>query len=449
MKAMKRPLYLAVRGLAWAGCMPALAEFYASRIAAATPARFLPVKAKQALLALNPDRFRGDLEALAETGQFRVYTFPFDWQCRILSLYWHSLDGFSDYFVPPQESIASRVRRDLADFLRRFLPHLFKRLGADGMISAGVHYRQDVDYGEAAASLGYPYVVFHRENFLTNVGHVRRMATFFGGFGRFRGNLIVTHNEPARQAFIGTMAAPDQVRALGCLRMDRYVKRVQEGHSPHRERRLVTLFSFTHFSGLYGLGNSFAENRDKGFVRLFDHVHGTFAALAAAMPEVDFVIKPKWGGRWLDQISSSVERAGLRLKDLANLQVTAEANAQDLILSSDVVVSFGSTTALEAAVAGIPVIIPFYYEARNPQYSDYIHLMNDFSAFDVAQRPEELELLVRSRLADPHVPKDIMTSRWELFEKYVSSSSGEATERYVDALTEIIATARRARRETL
>lgn len=438
-------LYRAIRILCWCGLMPLLVRLYARLIRSGTPTRLYRPDAPCTMLALNPDRFRGDLDALAQTGRFNVLTFPFDWQCRILNLFWHRLHDYTSYFQPPAGSLTDQVREDTKAFLRRFLPPLLRILKVDAVISAGVHYRQDLEYGEVAQELGYPYVVFHRENFLTNVGHVRRWESFYGSLGRFHGRAIFTHNQSTRDAFIRFMANPEQVLALGCMRMDAYVRRIRVGR-PLRRGRRVALFSFTHFSGLYGLGTSFCPTRDQGFVQLFDHVHGSMARLAAAMPEVEFVIKPKWGGSWLDQVRAAVERAGLRPEDLPNLRVSADLNAQDLILESDVVISFGSTTGLEAAVAGLPVILPFFDEVGVQEYRDYIHLLHDQDAFDIARSQEHLEELIVARLADPSVPAEIMNLRWRLFDKYVSSPDGNAVEQYVDALESMVAESRSGRK---
>lgn len=443
---LRAPLYWVVRALCFLGFLPLLARFYASRILKGTPASLKRPDAPYTLLALNPNRFRGDLDCLAGTGQFNILIFPFQWQCRILSLYWYRLGEFTQYFAPPENSRTAAVRKATQRFLAKFLPLLFQYLGVDAVISAALHYKQDTDYGEVANDLGYPYIVFHRENFITNKGHMQRFLQFYGSFNKFKGSLIATHNEVAREAFIRTVAEPDQVKALGCLRMDEYLERVRKPRPPRTGKKRVALFSFVHVVGLFGFGNSFSQDRSNGFIELFDHVHGGIARLAAEMHDTEFVIKPKWAGTWLDHITAAVERAGLRADDLPNLRITADVNAQDLILESDVVVAFGSTTAMEAAIAGLPVIFPLFDEALDPRYEDYIQLLHDRDAFDVANSCEHFAELIRQRLDNPVIDEETMALRKRLFIKYISPVDYSAVSAYSETLGQLIDQARQKRK---
>ncbi len=75
---------------------------------------------------------------------------------------------------------------------------------------------------------------------------------------------------------------------------------------------------------------------------------------------------------------------------IPNLILTSEAPAQEVILSSDVVVAFGSTTILEAGLAAKPVVIPNFDEAEQEAYSEYIQLRVAYDAFELAEDAEGL-----------------------------------------------------------
>lgn len=123
-----------------------------------------------------------------------------------------------------------------------------------------------------------------------------------------------------------------------------------------------------------------------------------------------------------------------------NLVIDADVNAHDIIIDSDVILGFGSTTLIEGAIAEKPVIIPFFDEASEEQYADHILLRSDFDLFDVAESPAQMKTMIREKLKNPVVDTAVQKARSALFEKYLSSAEGGATEQYVEKLKSIIAT---------
>ena len=153
---------------------------------------------------------------------------------------------------------------------------------------------------------------------------------------------------------------------------------------------------------------------------------------------VDFIIKAKWPGIWIEEIERCLYKAGLNVEDQDNLIVTADIPAHDLILSADVVISVGSTTMLESAIAGLPVIVPSFAEAEKPDYQEFIQLLDTYMIYDIAYCERELEDLVRTRLIDPAIQESIMSQRIELFERYVTNMKGGAAERYASKILSVI-----------
>ena len=142
-------------------------------------------KPRFTLLALNPDRFRGDLPILAETGIFRVLKMPFEWQARFYQRFQHPVAETSADAGHPGPDLDREAYRA---YLRRFLPEFYRRLGVDAVIGAAVHYRQDRDIGAVSEEIGVPYIVLHRENLVTNAAHYRYFAEIGERQGRFTGS---------------------------------------------------------------------------------------------------------------------------------------------------------------------------------------------------------------------------------------------------------------------
>jgi hypothetical protein len=57
-----------------------------------------------------------------------------------------------------------RLQSKLRTFLKIYLTALYKKLGVDGVIGAGINYKQDYDWGFVSDEIGVPYIVLQREN---------------------------------------------------------------------------------------------------------------------------------------------------------------------------------------------------------------------------------------------------------------------------------------------
>ena len=172
--------------------------------------------------------------------------------------------------------------------------------------------------------------------------------------------------------------------------MDEYIARVKSGNGGARKRKRVVLFSFTRGAGLFAIMPQWPKAPNQGLTRFFDAVHCTFATLAETHPEIDFVIKPKWGGNWVEEIERALKESDIEHEAIENLEILVDANVHDLILGSDVICGYNSTTLLEGGVAAKPVIIPFFEEACKPEYEDYVLLKEDFGLFDIARSADDL-----------------------------------------------------------
>jgi len=395
---------------------------------------------KNTILALNPDRFRDDLEILAD--EFRVLRMPFYWQCKILCLYWpenlFKKISISRYCVPSGERSLKKIQEGLRSFLRMFLKDLYKRLSIDCVIGAAVYYKQDYDWGLVSDEVGVPYIVIHREGLCAAKKTKEEVIDKVSAIKAFKGSHIIVQNQIMKDLLIqSNIVNSNRVSASGCLRMDDFVNRIRDFKKKSKKRKKVVLFSFLYGIGSFIIPSNF-NSHDEGFVGLFEHVHVSIARLAMENKEVDFIIKPKWGGQWLQTIEYHLNNNNIDSKSIKNLQIITDINPHDLILEADVVCAFSSTTLLEAAITGIPVIVPYYDEALNPEYSDYVLLKDDFDIFDVAHNIEEFEELIIERLKKVDIPPGCMERRREVFEKYVSTLEGNAKEKYIELINRVI-----------
>jgi hypothetical protein len=407
---------------------------------------------KPTILAINPDRFRGDLEILANSNKFRLLKLPFDWQCYILALFNISemmkKYGRDVYFNPRDNMKLIKKQYKSRKLLKIFLPSLYTRLKVDFVIGAAAHFRHDIDWGMVSNEIGTPYIVLHRESaFMSSPKGFNWYSGFMKKRNGFKGRHIIVHSEIAREVFLDSdYIASKDISVLGNLRMDEYVARVKSYNNAHFNksshiRKKVTLFSFVHGIGLEGLKfQHWSENHNQGFVRLFEHVHVSMARLAMQMRDVDFVIKPKWGGSWITKIETVLKDNDIDVNKIKNLSILPDTNVHNLIFESAVVCAFQSTTMLEAAIhVDKKVIVPYFDEAKYPEYEGYLQFEDCYHLFDVAHSVDEFEKLIIEGLEKPkRVDEDLLRKRYALFEKYVSSLEGDALDKYVNVINQVI-----------
>ena len=412
---------------------------------------------KPTILALSPYRFRGDLNILSDSRQFRVLELPAKWQKKLLRIFWPSniREIRSEQYCRTSDNDKDvRYQNNLRKFLKLFLLSLYSNLKVDCVISAGVHYNVDTKWGLVSEEIGVPYIVFHREAIFMPKS-MEAMEYMYRDLGKFAGSHIIAHNEDMKAVFIKTgFAGPDEISVLGCLRMDDLIRRIQLSNINNcntvrlNNKKVVTLFSFSHGSVLVGpIVNGqpslkhFSKERSKGFIELFEHVHASIAQLAIQNKDVEFVIKPKWGGEWVEEIEYVLRKNNMDISKIKNLHIMIGVDAHDLILRSDIICGFSSTTLLESAIAGKPVIIPYFDEALKKEYTDFVEFKDSFHLFNVAYSIKEFERLIVECLRSPiKISESQMNGRYALFEKYVSRMSGNALDKYVETVNNAIKT---------
>jgi hypothetical protein len=397
------------------------------------------------LLALNPVRFRGDLEILARAG-YRVVKLPFEVTARLCGLVYQS--GESPLARQPSPEVA-RKQVAYRKFLRTVLRLLRRFIGVDAILSAAVHYGQDYDWGVAGAEIGIPYLVMHRENLAASKKARQHLSLRMTKYRPFEGSKIAVHNEVMRAIFAASgYVPPEKVSVLGALRMDdwlatSWVTKMRNGP----DAPSVAFFSFGPAAGIFGAPRPQWPANEQDYLHHFcKQTHHTILEFAIENPDVRVTVKPKWAGDWLEKLDEMWRDYGC--EELPpNLCIRAGIDAQSLISTSDVVVAFNSTVLLEAGIIGKPVILPLFAEAASRHWRDHIMFYRDRHAFEVATSPKQLKLLLK-RLVGSTPSVDQMERRRTLFKRYVGSLEGGALSRYREWLDESIFESRGQARPT-
>lgn len=383
------------------------------------------------LLALSPENFRGDLDVLAETGAFRVLQLSNRWLGQLVDTYYPTGLGTAVFHNPTKGSTIHERRGDLRYLLGRVLPIAYSYTRVDGVITANNRYRTDHDWGAVSNRIGVPYIVLFREGLLSSPPLYRHVLIRQRNMGHFEGAHIVAHNDLIRRMFLESgYASPAQVSVAGSLRMDRYLARIGDNKESARHNR-ISFFPFFR---------DVARLDDRDIHDTFDGAHASFVRAARDNPQIEFVFKPKSSEMdiWLRQMKAAARSAGLDPDGLPNLRIDPKADAQDLILRSDVVCGLHSTALLEAAIAGKPVVIPYFRRFREgPNHKAFLYY--SFShLFEIADDAHHFARLMLDRVAAPAVDEAIMTERRQVFSALVSDLKGGARARYVELLQDLL-----------
>ncbi len=382
---------------------------------------------KLAILAINHSRFRGDLEVFAKEG-FEVYKMPYKWQTRVFHAY-KDLGSKREFQNPPDNSQIIIDRSRLRSYLSKLLEKIFNKKGINCVIGAGLFYNQDLDWGAATTEIGYPYIVFHRENLAVNrdtyLDAVKK-AKRLNKMG-FVGTSIVFQNTVMKGVYDKYSGVnPDLIHALGATRMDQYIRDIGSKKNTLNNNR-ITLFTFPSSNSIL------PENLDDyGWHELHDEVHNSFVELAKENTEVEFVIKHK-GVAWSE---TELLLQNIGAFNIPNLKIYGELDydTHKLILESDVITGFCSTALLEAAIAKKPIVFPLFAEADSDRYSELVCFSDSLGMFDTVKSKEEYKKMLIQRLKKFEISERVVKLRGLQFAKYVSSLDSNATQKYSELI---------------
>jgi|TARA_B100001971_G_scaffold181081_1_gene177635 hypothetical protein len=72
------------------------------------------------------------------------------------------------------------------------------------------------------------------------------------------------------------------------------------------------------------------------------------------------------------------------------------------------------------------------------EYNKLIEFKDEFHLMDIANSPDDFERLIIERINNPEVSQKCIQEHYELFEKYVSSINGDAQDKYVNVINQVI-----------
>ncbi|MBD3308032.1 hypothetical protein GF339_16440 [candidate division KSB3 bacterium] len=272
---------------------------------------------------------------------------------------------------------------------RQFLIQMWSRLRRviqiDAVLTANFGYRSEQELAAALESLGIPCIALHKENLKTP-----KIAELYAEACRlyrtpFLGRKIFVYNEIERQAQItGRIVAPEDVIVTGVPRFDtthQMRRKLATQPSTPASRPTIVFFFFTQ--------TPYPRDWYEGieWKQLLRQTFQAVVELARSNPECDVIIKTK-ASRLVHL--SVLEPLVQEVQPLPEtLQIIRGGDPLQLILQSDVVCSFNSTTILDALALDKPAVVPHFAEAARPEYQPFI--VDYEEAVEYAASPQELQ----------------------------------------------------------
>ena len=386
------------------------------------------------------------MDILIEKNYYAIIRFPTKWQFRLLSPWLKSYDSSSlnkkkhYHYLYATNKDGVVIQKEVQEFLSKIFPSILKFFKINCVISPSVNYIQDVDLGEVSKNFGVPYVVIHKENLLS--AQKKKSLDFFNKLRLSKSNLILTSNRNTQNIIKSTIGKNCNTKAVGLLRMEDFFEKLHKIKNKNKNRtkssvKTITLFSFTHGSGIRLFLQKVGYFDQSGWVKLFESVHNQIINFADKNDKVKLFIKVKWSGEWEEKIYQNWFKFSGSNKLPKNCIITDKIDVHELILRSDLIIGFNSTAVLESGLKNIPVIIPNFCEAKS-KYRKYTMLSFCKKEFSIVNSEKEFIKTVVKKLKNGKISSGCMNLRKKLFIDNVSDINKSIFKNYKKSINNII-----------
>lgn len=331
------------------------------------------------LVIFNPDRYRSEIP-LVEKSYPRLTVVHFNFFAGIY--FWiyrqkrrNIFLSKPDYSYDFSDKLYLAILRALVNKLTAGEPKVF--------LFPGVQYvlEKDICFTVKKFGLDVKTVVFQREGFYGEsfLGQIKVLDTCIDAF--LFDEIFLQH---PTQYELFRKNCSTAVHRYCPERFQHYGDLITSRISGKTKKKMqITLFSFRPDTSsflnnfhrrTYSAWDIPVGDHEKGGRDLLDiewfyaDLHKRFLQLAVELPEVEFVIKTKWGGGWSDAIMDLWILAFGKIDDFPkNCSVITEGNAESILTKSSCAICWGSTVGFEAQLASVPCIFPRYGECFGPR----------------------------------------------------------------------------------
>jgi hypothetical protein len=389
------------------------------------------------ILLLNPMRFMQDIESISLVKDVNLLFLDSTVQYRLNSFFLphHTSFTVSRYITP--DIYTEKLVACLSGFLKRAK----EDLGVQCILSPSFQYRQDFPYQSASKISGINYFVIFKEYLKDPAVKDQFTKEYKNKQYKFLGSKMFLANEILEEIVVDSgVSKRDNLSVVGSPRIDN-IHRMLMKEKVTNKIPAVTFFSFMHCSGGVRLKDPlehFSYDSNDGFYNLFYDTHKSVINLALLNPEINFNIKLKYEGEWLENIEHiALQEFRRDIASIANLEVSSKGNVHDLILASDLIIAFNSTTVIETLLLQQPLLIPIFAEAAG-KYKDRVYFSKYMHYFDYANSNSEFESKIQSSIDTKFTHLQSVECPADLVKEYIDSFDGHSADKMINEIKEIL-----------
>lgn len=331
-------------------------------------------------------------------------------------------------------------------FLREVVTIYARRTRVTGFVTANLSFRAERELAAACEELDVVFLAIHKESIRTAAQRTWFERAYRELIGPFGGRAIGVYNDEERDCIVAAgLAGPSDVTVVGCARMDvLHQRRLDQqllGSGGRSTGGPIVLFAVDVQAGTWTPYDGRESTGAPRWDRLAALTEEAFFAAASAHPEREFVVKTK--------IGREAQQEG-RLPEVLpdNVRIVSGGLGTELLLRASLAVGFNSTVLLEALAAGIPVLVPDFAEAAQPEAAGWKFDLG--GAAVMADSPEQLVRSIAAALTadgdrgggpeDGSAGRDGELSAGAIaaLERYVGNTDGESGRRAWELMARLL-----------
>jgi hypothetical protein len=297
----------------------------------------------------------------------------------------------TDLDYRPQDAAFDAVKARYRALLVPVMRSLRDELRLAAVVSANVTYYAERELAAACEEVGLPFLVLHKESIRSPAQREAFTRAYRERTGAFLGRSVAVYNEDERRSQIDGGVVTDAA-VVGCPRIDElHAWRQDTASNAERSDGPIVLFAIDPRAGTWTPfdrdvdGSGRVAPAAPRWDELALQTEAAFVALAGRFPDHPFIIKAKVG-----HAERLEARLAAQLPDglPANVRVVTTGTATDLVRAAGTIIAFNSTVVAEGLAAGVPVVVPAFAEAADPDATRWCYATGD--AVTRVSAPEDL-----------------------------------------------------------
>ncbi len=352
--------------------------------------------------------------------------------------------GDNDYQTTDPDINAAKLR--LRDFWHDVWKHVKDRTGIDVVLTGNFSYFAEQEMAAAAEAHGVRFIAIHKECLKNPGQEIFYRQVYATRKIPFQGSLVLTYNKIERDIQIDSGRTPsDRLAICGMPRLD-FIHKWRHAHGGENQdadgRPTVTFMSFNPVTGTPFIGSkgerTFEVLDDElesiRWTNLVYNSHRAMVQLAERNPDIRVIVKTKNGARHLKALKPVF---GDNFSGPENFEIIVGGDPFRMIIESDVVCAFNSTTIFEALAANVPVVIPYFDEAADEAMKPYVIDLGD--ATDRANSIEEFIEMTAARARQQTSmgrTNELGPEQTRMLDHWLGNPDGAASKRVADAVFE-------------